>query len=472
MSIPFALSLTEEQYMLIKKLLLPVDGNEKPVVIALCGERAGDRRHRIMVREIFATSFPGANDANLSQEHWNSNLSKPLLDPAKRSNVVVVMFKSSNEDMSSQMLEDKADDLKILSYLQSSTGATGPLSMVQVYPDGQLAGGVLAPDNSFIPLKVISVVGDDIQYWYSDNKNDVPNDFCASHSQLFGAGTTERLQRLSVAVIGCSGTGSPLIEQLARLGVGELVLIDHDPVEERNLNRIYNSSLKDVQQGRLKVDVLADAIRKADIGTRVIAVPYNLWSAQAVHAAAQCDVVFGCMDGADGRYLLNTLSTYYTIPYFDIGIRLEAEPDGFNKGRINEVCGAVHYLQPGRSSLMSRQVITMKKVGEDGLLRKDPSAHAQERRDGYISGVKEHRPAVISVNTLAASLAVNEFLARIHPYREEQNGQFAQIFFSLSSMEIIPDNDDPVCPLLQPNVGLGDTTPLLGQLELSIMGEK
>lgn len=463
MSIPFTLSLTEDQYLLIKEQLLAIDSNEKPVVIALCGERAGDRRHKIVVRNIIATSFPDSNDTSLT---------KHLLGSAKISSVAVVVFKNSSEGEPSQMLQDKADDIKILSYLQSSTGGTGAISMVQVYPDGQLAGSVLGPDNSFIPLKVISVIGDDIQYWYSDNKNNAPNDFCASHSQLFGGGTTERLQRLSVAVVGCSGTGSPLIEQLTRLGVGELVLIDHDPVEERNLNRIYNSSLKDAQQSRLKVDVLADAIRRANLGTRVIAVPYNLWSVQAIHAAAQCDVVFGCMDGADGRYLLNTLSTYYTIPYFDIGIRLEAEPDGFNKGRINEVCGAVHYLQPGRSSLMSRQVITMKKVGEDGLLRKDPSAHAQESRDGYISGVKEHRPAVISVNTLAASLAVSEFLARIHPYREEQNGHFAQVFFSLSSMEIIPDNDHPDCPLLQHNVGLGDTTPLLGQLELSIMGEK
>lgn len=467
MSIPSTLSLSEKQYVQIQQILLPVDSDKIPVVIALCGQRAGDRRHKMMVRELFATSCYG--NGSLCQVQWNSNLKAQLLDTSKMSGMAVVLFKSSAEDQSGQTVKDTAGDIKILSDLQKSTGATGPLSSVLMYPDGQLAGNVLAHDKSVTPLEVISVVGGDIQYWYSNNKSDVSNGFCASHSQLFGAGTTERLQRLSVAVIGCSGTGSPLIEQLARLGVGELILVDHDPVEKRNLNRIYNSSLKDAQQGHLKVDVLAEAIKRADLGTTVIPVPHNLWTVKAVHTVAQCDVVFGCMDGAEGRYLLNTLSTYYTIPYFDIGIRLEAEPDGINKGRINEVCGAVHYLQPGRSSLISRQVITMKKVGKDGLLRKDPSAHAQERRDGYISGVEEHRPAVISVNTLAASLAVNELLARIHPYREEKNGQYSQVFFSLSSMEIIPENEDPACPLLQDNVGIGDTNPLLGQLELSIM---
>jgi hypothetical protein len=336
-------------------------------------------------------------------------------------------------------------------------------------PNGQLFGRILSADGTLVALEVISVVGDDIHFWYADNNSNLSNNFCASHAQFFGAGTTERLQKLSIAVIGCSGTGSPLVEQLVRLGVGELVLVDHDQLEERNINRIYNSTVADAQKGRLKVDVLADAITRTGLGTTVIALPYNLWTVETVNAVAQCDVVFGSMDSADGRYLLNTLSTYYTIPYFDIGIRLEADPFGEHKGRINEVCGAVHYLQPGKSSLMSREVFSMQKVRDDGLLRNDPAAYTQEKRDGYISGVEEHRPVVISVNSLAASLAVNELLGRIHPYREEKNDQYAQVFFSLSSMEIIFEPDEPVCKILCDKIGIGDVNPLLGQLELAIM---
>ena len=54
------------------------------------------------------------------------------------------------------------------------------------------------------------------------------------------------LGRMSVCVIGVSGTGSIVAEQLARLGVGEIILIDFDKLEERNLNRILNSSLADI----------------------------------------------------------------------------------------------------------------------------------------------------------------------------------------------------------------------------------
>jgi hypothetical protein len=38
----------------------------------------------------------------------------------------------------------------------------------------------------------------------------------------FDEGTIQRLRRLWIAVIGASGTGSPVVEQLLRLGVGVL----------------------------------------------------------------------------------------------------------------------------------------------------------------------------------------------------------------------------------------------------------
>jgi len=68
------------------------------------------------------------------------------------------------------------------------------------------------------------------------------------------------LGRMSVCVIGVSGTGSVVAEQLARLGVGEIILIDFDKLEERNLNRILNASPADI--GAYKVEMFAAAIRR------------------------------------------------------------------------------------------------------------------------------------------------------------------------------------------------------------------
>jgi hypothetical protein len=48
--------------------------------------------------------------------------------------------------------------------------------------------------------------------------------------------------------------------------------------------------------------------------------------------------------------------------------------------------------------------------------------------DGYIDGAEEHRRAVTSLNMFAASLAVYEFLARIHPFRHIQPSEHGDNF--------------------------------------------
>jgi len=109
----------------------------------------------------------------------------------------------------------------------------------------------------------------------------------------------------------------------------------------------------------------------------------------------------------------------------------------------------------------------MAEVAAAGLRRNDPAAHAQQLHDGYIAGVAAHRPAVISVNMFAASLAVNELLARLHAFREEKNDACATTTFSLSSMELITEAEGLPCPILFDRVGIGDAFPLLGLLELA-----
>ena len=183
-----------------------------------------------------------------------------------------------------------------------------------------------------------------------------------------------------------------------------------------------------------------------------------------VRAVAGCDVVYGCMDSVDGRHLLNKLATFYVIPYFDLGVKLEAD----GTGGVDQVCGTVHYLQPGGSSLLSRHVYTMEQVRAAGLYRTDPAAYRTLLGDGYIRGVQEDRPAVVQLNSLVASLAVNEFLARLHPYRLDPNGDYAVHRLSISHGIYEHDGDGEPCPMLVRHVGRGDVSPLLDWAELSL----
>ena len=272
-----------------------------------------------------------------------------------------------------------------------------------------------------------------------------------------------QLRRLTIGVVGCSGTGSIVVELVARLGVGTLVLVDPDRIEERNLNRVVNAAREDAYLDRFKVEVAARAIARMGFATEVKLVRTNLLTPEAIRAVAACDVVFGCMDSAEGRHALNRLTAFYVTPYLDVGVRLDA--DGV--GGIDQVCGAVHTLQPDGSSLLSRGVYTLERVHAEGLRRTNPALYRKEVEEGYIRGVEEDRPAVVSVNAQLASMAVNEFLARLHPYRYDDNADFAVVRTSLIQGETYRESETAPCPVLARHVGRGDVEPLLGMPELS-----
>ncbi len=137
------------------------------------------------------------------------------------------------------------------------------------------------------------------------------------------------------------------------------------------------------------------------------------------------------------------------------------------RGGISHISGAIHYLQPDGSSLLSREAYTLDAVQSDALRRTDPAEHSRRLAAGYIAGASVARPAVISVNMVFSGLGVLEFLHRLHPMRDEPNGQFALQRLSLSSgLQDIRD-DGERCSVVSRTLGQGDMRPLLGMPELS-----
>ena len=151
------------------------------------------------------------------------------------------------------------------------------------------------------------------------------------------------------------------------------------------------------------------------------------------------------------------------IPYFDLGVRIDAD----GKGSVDQVCGSVHYIKPGGSSLLSRNLFSMEQVRAAGLHRTDPEQYKKLLDEGYIRGIQEDRPAVIQLNTLIASIAINELLARLHPYRIDPNGDFGIVRVSLSHGIFDHEPDGVACPVIGRHVGRGDVEPMLDMPELS-----
>ena len=454
------LTMTAAQRTQLHAHLFPGDGCEA-VAILLCSRRAGNRVHRLLVRKIVPVPYTDCPIRKPDMVGWSTDLLPALLEEANAEGWSVVKIHGHGDAYRAFSPVDDGSDKELFPSVAGWFDADVPHGSVILLQDGHAFGRVVSTDGVFTPMERIMVVGDDVQIDFDNAGAVLPLEaFTDRHARAFGEATTRLLRRLTVAVVGVSGTGSPLVEMLFRLGVGRLLLIEPDVINEENLNRIIYATRADI--GRLKVDVGGDAIERAGLGTAVVRIPKYISDREVVEAIAEADFIFGCMDGAEGRNVLNRLATCYLLPYIDLGVKLLAD----GTGTIEEVSTAVHYLQPGLSSLSSRGVFTPDDVLADSLRRTNPEEYARRRRERYIVGVEEARPAVISVNFFAAAMAVNDFLARLHDYRTDSNGPYAELRVSLSHVAFYPEPEKGPS-MLAKYTGVGDVEPRLDMPELS-----
>lgn len=457
----YKLRLTQTQHDELRSHLLPGDDLEA-VAVGLCGRRCGKDEHSLSLRKIVPIPYDECKVRSRDRVTWSTKRLVPLLNEATQRDFAVIKIHSHPGGYPQFSQVDDESDSDVFGSVINWTDSQFPHCSAIMLPDGHMFGRVILPDGEFRPLDSILIPGDDIQLWHTPLTGNLPG-HAERHAQLFGRETTRRLQELSIAVVGCSGTGSPLIEQLARLGVGKLVLVDPDCVEIRNLNRILNSKRVDAYLHTPKVESLARAIAEMGFGTEVEIIRANLASKAVVEAVASCDVLFGCMDGVEGRHLLNRLASHYVLPYFDIGVKLEAD----GNGGINEACGAVHYIRPDGSTLLDRRVYILEQLQAEGLRRTDPDAYRAQVKAGYIHRVQEDRPAVISINMQMASIAVNELLARLHPYRLDSNAESAVVRVSFVQATEYREVESAASGMFSKSIGRGDAEPPLGMPELS-----
>lgn len=451
------LRMTAEQHERLRKHLFPADACES-VALALCGTRFSENRLVYCVREILEIPDQVCALRSPTTVRWPVEMGMDLFSHAAKSGMAILKIHSHPTGFEQFSEHDNESDEKLLGAL--CEWVDQPIRHVSAFmlPDGTVKARIVnqVPTERCWVERVV-IVGDEIRMFHH---NAIHADFDGADlrtRQAFGDGTTRTLKSVRVGVVGCSGTGSWVIEMLARLGVGDLVLVDPDHVERKNLNRILNSTGDSAKRQEHKVEILSRAVIAMDLGTKVSAYARDLVDREVIEALAECDVLFGCLDSADGRDLLNRIATFYTIPFIDIGVHLQAD----GKGGINQICCAVHYLIPGGSSLLSRGVITPEQVTAEAMRRHDPDAYRARLKEDYIKGVQVESPAVISINGFAASHAVNEMLARIHPFRFDENFEYRHQTFSLRDGSWIKVPDGAPCAVLGRRLGRGDSKPLL-----------
>lgn len=285
-------------------------------------------------------------------------------------------------------------------------GSAGPYVSVLVSGSADQAN-IIARSctiDGFVEVPKVRVVGDslDLRIWGGDDASTFTSVF-DRQIRVFGSDGQQTLRALHVGVVGAGGTGSAVCEQLARLGVGTVTLIDDDVVTHPTPTRGYGTTMADL--GRPKATVVAESMESIGLGTRFIPIVASIADPGARSALANADVVFSCVDGHGGRLVLNRWAYAHLAPVVDIAILVTSAD-----GRVAGIDGRVTWLSPGAACLLCRGRL-------DASLAYAEMLNPEERRrlagEGYVKEAETVQPAIVTLTSLMASLATTELIHRL-----------------------------------------------------------
>jgi len=121
-----------------------------------------------------------------------------------------------------------------------------------------------------------------------------------------------RLRGSRVCVVGAGGLGSPILTQLASMGVGTLRVVDRDIVEVSNLQRQHLYGVHVI--GLPKVEAADMRLRQLNPFIDVEPVPLSVTPGNAGRIIEGADVVVDALDSMRARYALNRATQRLGIP--------------------------------------------------------------------------------------------------------------------------------------------------------------
>jgi molybdopterin/thiamine biosynthesis adenylyltransferase len=261
------------------------------------------------------------------------------------------------------------------------------------------------------PLHHVVIVGETIEIWPATGVPAAPEPARARarldrQSLAIGPASDAKLAQATVAVLGLSGGGSHVAGQLAHQGVGTIVPIDDETVDETNLGRLIGATEGDVDR-TLKVDVAERVIAGIDSSIRVIKIDGRFPSARTIELLREADVIVSCVDRLDAREAINAFARRYLIPHVDVGIAIRSAGE-----RLASADGQVIASLPGHACMRCWF-----------LTDADLRAEREQAPPGYDRNPDAPGEAqVVSMNGVLASEACNCVLDLITGYSGGRRG--------------------------------------------------
>jgi molybdopterin/thiamine biosynthesis adenylyltransferase len=396
--VEYCVSLTDELNDQLLEYLIREDGDED-LIFALWNPSYGTRRATCLIKKII---FPANGDR---QRHgnvsYNPNYFKRVCDEAMKEGMGICFIHSHPfpgwQGMSS---DDVAAETKMAP--TAFTFSDFPLIGMTIGRDAIWSARIWNHQgDGFFKMQWMSLVksvGTNLTVSFNDKLMPRPKyqEMFKRTRTVYGKDNHEKLCRLRIGIVGLGSVGSIVAENLARMGVEEIVLIDFDKIKKHNLDRQLGATRADLQ--KLKIKVAARQIKKSSTAKSVIIneVPFGIHEEQGYQEALNCDVLFSCVDRPWARHILNHIAYAHLIPVIDGGISVS-----FEDGVFVRADWQFQTVSPNRPCLQCLKVYDSSDVSleKSGMLDKE----------SYLDGLPDHHPLKNNENIFPISAHLASF---------------------------------------------------------------
>jgi molybdopterin/thiamine biosynthesis adenylyltransferase len=459
--VSFTMSMLEVHLEALTAALFDGSGNERAAYL-ICGIARMPSEIRLLVRDV----VPVTKEEMLSSSPSSLSIAgKSVVRAIKNADLkrAALLFAHSHptgfSDFSPQ---DDREERKLFETAYGRIHHEGPHGSLMMAAPYRPIGRIWLIDGSTAPIKIIRILGKRFRFLHHapdwEGQGDRVRDLTFFDRQIraFGPDLQPLLRSLTVGVVGAGGTGSCVIEQLIRLGVGNLVIADPQGFDPSNVNRVYGSRVIDGSIPKVKIaERLAFDV---GLGTRLKLLPQAITKTKAFRELRGCDAVFGCTDDERGRSILGRLAVWYYVPVFDMGVKIDS-----TDGEVRSIQGRVTTLMPGLACLLCRGRIAGQ-LRQEAMNEADPDEAELLRKEGYLPELEEPAPAVIPFTTMVAASAISEFLHRLTGFLGEER-ESSEVLHRIDETRLRTNNPPSRegCMCSDPaKWGRGDLAPALG----------
>lgn len=400
--------------------LFPGDHDEHGAVL-LCGVAESARGTRLLVREVVCAV--DGSDYIPGQRGYRHLTGEFVTHQARRAKDLGLAYLAVHNHGGSGSVAFSRPDLQsheraYPTLLQVTGQRVGAL----VCASGAVAGDLWLQDGSRATLDRTTIVGSRRTVLTPTSTRDDPSVAARYDRQalLYGATGQSILNSSKVVVVGAGGVGMLLVQDLARLGVGHLVVIDPERVEPSNLPRLPEATRLDALEyfdrprmphlvrrlarrfARSKVKVAHRVARRANASVELVSVQGDIADDDVARLATDADFVFLAADTMLARDVVNQICYQYLIPGIQIGSKAVIDPD---TGEVTDVFAAVRHLGTTPGCLKCSGLVDPVRLAEEAL--GDPE---QAERQRYVDDPAVHAPSVITLNALGTGFAANDFM--------------------------------------------------------------